>query len=156
MKSNENKKTVILADMGSIRAFTLSAPGTALFPHSGPVAIEEIILPKRQREPSPIGRFPQGRSVSESAGMSPGESHNEETEFEKKRIEFIARKICGLVEQEGNAPWCLAAPAAINRQILDLIPPRLQASLVSNTLADLTHLPLADIEARFLNPRHNS
>jgi hypothetical protein len=119
------------------------------------VTIEEIRLPERQQDPSPIGRFPQGRSVSESAGMSPGESHNEETEFEKKRIEFIARRICGLVEQEGNAPWCLAAPAAINRQILELIPPRLQASLVSNTLADLTHLPLADIEERFLNPPHN-
>jgi hypothetical protein len=155
MKSNENKKTVILADMGSIRAFTLSAPGTALFPHTGPVTIEEIKLPERQRDPSPIGRFPEGRSVSESAGMSPGESHNEETEFEKKRIEFIARKICDLVEQAGNTPWCFAAPAAINRQILELIPPKLRASLVSNTIADLTHLPLADIEERFLNPPHN-
>jgi len=155
MKSNKNKKTVILADMGSIRAFTLSAPGTALFPHAGPVTIEEISLPKRQRGPSPIGRFPQGRSVSESAGMSPGESHHRETEFEKKRIEWLARKICGLVEREGTTPWCFAAPTAINRQILELIPPGLRASLVSNTLADLTHLPIADIEKRFLNPPHN-
>lgn len=155
MKSIENQKTVILADMGKLRAYRLSLPRTSLFLHTEPVTIEEIDLPKRERDTSPVGRFPQGRSVSQTAGMSPGESHNEESEFERKRIEFLAQKITSLLEQEGAIPWCLAAPATINKQILKLIPSELLISLLSNITADLTHFSLADIEHRFLDRLHN-
>ena len=154
MKSNEHKKTVILADMGKIRAFRISPPGTALFPHAAPVVIEEIDFPKRERDTDRTGRFPQGRSVAEAAGMSPGEEHNEESEYERRRIELLALKIADLVEQEGTVSWCLAAPASINKQILEHIPSRLRAFLVSNVTADLTHLPLAEIERRFMRPSH--
>jgi len=155
MKTNEHKKLVILADMGKLRAFRLSPPGTALSPHAKPEAIEEIDLPARQRDTDNPGSFPQGRSVRETAGMSPGEDHNKAGEFEKRSIEFIAREITGLIEAEGAMPWCLAAPASINKRIFELIPPPLQDSLATNVTADLTHLPLADIEHRFLHPSHN-
>lgn len=154
MKPTEHKTTVILADMGKLRAFRLSPPGTALSPHHGPVAIREIDLPERETDTDRTGRFPQGRSVPETAGMSPGENHNEEGEYERRRIGLLARKITDLVEQEGTTSWCLAAPASINKRILELIPAPLRASLVSNIPADLTHLPLAEIEHRFLNPSH--
>lgn len=155
MKTNERKKMVILADMGKLRAFRLSPPGTDYSPHAKPVAIEEIELPARERDTDNIGRFPQGRSVGETAGMSPGEDHNKAGEFEKRRIGLLAREITGLLEAEGSMPWCLAAPASINRRILELIPFPIRNSLTTNVIADLTHLPLAEIEHRFLHPSHN-
>lgn len=151
MKTNEHKKIVILADMGKLRAFRLSPPGTALFPHAKPEAIEEIDLPGRERDTDNVGRFPQGRSVRETAGMSPGEDHNKAGEFEKRRIGLLAREITGLLESEDPMPWCLAAPASINKRILELIPSPLRETLASNVISDLTHLPLAEIEERFLN-----
>jgi hypothetical protein len=156
MKANEHKKLVILADMGKLRAFRLSPHGTALSPHSKPVAIEEIDLPARERDTDNPGRFPQGRSVGQTAGMSPGEEHNKAREFEKKRIELLAGEIIGLLDSEGPMPWCLAAPASINKRILERIPPPMLHSLASNVLSDLTHLPLADIERRFLNTFHKT
>jgi hypothetical protein len=154
MKTNKHKKLVILADLGKLRAFRLSPPATALSPHAKPEAIEEIDLPRRERDTDNPGAFPQGRSVVETAGMSPGEDHSKAIEFEKRRIEFIAREIAELIEAEGHMPWCLAAPASINKRILELIPPLLQDALESNVTADLTHLPLADIEHRFLKQSH--
>jgi hypothetical protein len=150
MKSSEHQTTVILADMGKLRAFRLSPPGTELCSHAGPEVIAEIDLPQTQRDTDRIGRFPQGRSVPETAGMSPGENHNEQSEYEKRRIELLAMKIAELVGKEGSASWCLAAPASINKHILELIPSTLRESLTSNLTADLTHLPLAEIEHRFL------
>lgn len=156
MKTNEHKKLVILADMGKLRAFRLSPPGTVYTPHAKPEAIEEIDLPARQRDTDNPGSFPQGRSVGETAGMSPGEDHNKAGEFEKRRIELLAREITGLIEAEGPTPWCLAAPASINKRLLELIPSPLLDTLASNVTADLTHLPLAEIEHRFLNPSHKT
>ena len=155
MKTTEHKKIVILADMGKLRAFRLSPPGTALSPHARPEAIEEIDLPARQRDTDNPGRFQQGRSVQETAGMGPGEDHNKASEFEKGRIELLAREITALLDSEDPMPWCLATPASINKRILDLIPSRLRESLATNVTADLTHLPLAEIEHRFLNPSRN-
>lgn len=154
MKTKEHKKLVILADMGKLRAFRLSPPGTALAPHAKPETIEEIDLPRRERDTDNIGRFPQGRSVGETAGMSPGEDHNKAIEFEKSRIEALAREIARLLESEGHMPWCLAAPASINKRIVELIPSKVRGSLSTNVTSDLTHLPLAEIEHRFLNPSH--
>ena len=154
MKPNTHKTTVILADMGKLRAFRISPPGTALSPHDGPVAIEEIKLPEMERNTDSNGRFPQGRTVSEAAGICGWENHNEEREDERRRSVLLARKISDLVAQERTASWCFAAPAAINKRILGLIPSQLRDHLVVNITADLTHLPLAEIEHRFVNSSH--
>ena len=45
MRPQEHTKIVILADLGTIRAFRLSPPTDQLAPHKGPAGIEEITLP---------------------------------------------------------------------------------------------------------------
>jgi hypothetical protein len=86
--------------------------------------------------------------------MSPGEKHDEETEYKKRRIKLISDKITELLMREKTGFWCFAAPAAINRQIVKLIPSSLLSSMISNINLDLTHLELAEIENRFLTHKN--
>ncbi len=153
MKSNHKDTTVVIADMEKLRIIRLASYETEITPHAKPVIIEEMEFPKKHKHNDPSGRFPQGRSVSETAGMSPGEKHDEESEYKKRRIKLIAQKITELLMREKTGVWCFAAPATINRQIVKLIPSSLRSSMISNINSDLTHLELADIEQRFLT--HN-
>ncbi len=151
MKSNHT--TVVLADMEKLRIIRLSPNETEITPHAKPVIIEEMEFPKKSQRHS--GRFPQGRSVLETAGMSPGEDHDEEIEFEKRRVKLISDKITELLMREKTGFWCFAAPTSINRQIVKLIPSSLRSSMISNINSDLTHLKLADIENRFLTHKRH-
>ena len=155
MKSNDNDNdtTVVLADMEKLRIIRLSSNGTEITPHAKPVIIEETEFPKKHKHNDSSGRFPQGRSVSETAGMSPGEKHDKENEYKKRRIKLIAQKITDILMREDIRFWCFAAPATINRQIVKLIPSTLLSSMISNINLDLTHLELVEIENRFLT--HN-
>ncbi|MFN4805146.1 MAG: host attachment protein [Akkermansiaceae bacterium] len=156
MKTNHKETTVVLADMEKLRIIKLSPYETAITPHTKPMIIEEMEFPKKHKHNDSSGRFPQGRSVSETAGMSPGEKHDEESEYKKRRIKIIAQKITDILMREGIGFWFFAAPATINRQIVKLIPPSLQSSMISNINLDLTHLELAEIEKRFLTHNHKN
>ncbi len=139
MKLEHKETTVVLADMETLRVIRLGSYESAISPHAKPVIIDEKKFPKKHKYNNPSGRFPQGRSVSETAGMSPGEKHGEEIEYKKRRIKLIAQKITELLMLEKTGVWCFAAPASINRQIVKLIPSSLRSSMISNINSDLAN-----------------
>ena len=152
MKTTTHTMIVILADMGKIRALRLHPPGSELFPHVKPGSVEEIILPCGKRDTDRPGRFPKGTPAGESCGMCPGEDHNEEMEFENRRIREIAGEITGILERENDHSWSLAAPDSINNRLVEHLPEHARESLATNIRADLTCATLAEIERRFHMP----
>ena len=153
MRPQEHTKIIILADLGNLRAFRLSPQNNdPLSPHKGPANIEKIELPAEEWNSDRPGGFPQGRSVNETTAVSSGENHHEKANNEKKRIAFLAKEIETILSQEDSKLWCLAAPKAINKRLVDQITPETRKFLSTNLQADLTHISLRELEKRFLNP----
>lgn len=94
------------------------------------------------------GSFGRGERAG-SAAMGSGESHNLETEMEKKAVRFMAKDIDTLITREGTNQWYLAAPERINNQIVENLNPAVKAALVKNVKADLTNAEKLDILRRF-------
>lgn len=95
------------------------------------------------------GRFPKGGTPDAATGMSYGEATQAQQEEERRSIEAVAERIAGLLETAGVTKWHLAAPATINRRLVDALPPAATRSLGANLAVDLTKHSLKDIEARF-------
>lgn len=150
MRPNEHKKTVILADLGTIRIFRVNPTGDPLTPHHGPTQIEEITLSEDRVNTDRPGRFPMGRDSSEHLGMNPGENHNEKKELEKRGIQLIAEKIEQALDSAQSKAWCLAAPASINKRIIDKLDSETRSFLMKNIDSDLTHITKRELEKRFL------
>lgn len=153
MRPQEHTKIVILTDLGTFRAFRLSPKNDdTLAPHKGPAKVEELELPVEEWNSDRPGGFPQGKSVDETTSVSSGENHHEEADHEKKRIAFLAEQIENILSGEDSKLWCLAAPEAINKRLLAKLSPETREFLATNLKADLTHIPLRELEKRFLNP----
>ncbi len=70
-----------------------------------------------------------------------GEDHNVRLEVEHRRLKEIAQQINKTIQEHGNTSWYFAAPKAINNQIVELLNPSVQASMIMNLHADLTKMP---------------
>lgn len=149
MRPQQHTKTVILADLGAIRAFRLSPENDPLTPHQGPAAIEEITLPTHTRNSDRPGNFSQPADAGNSNSMNTCENHHEKEEHEKRRIKFLAKEIEALLAREADKVWCLAAPATINNRILAHLATETSEFLETNLKADLTHITLRELEERF-------
>jgi hypothetical protein len=96
------------------------------------------------------GRFARGSRIGRETGMSRGEEHNLEAELERRALQRVAQAIGTAVEEEGNPPWRLVAPQQVLAQLQAALPPECRKSLAHAEPGDLTKLPLAELEARFL------
>ena len=96
------------------------------------------------------GKFPQGGPANQKGGMSYGEEHNLKSELEKQALQRVCAAIGEIVAREGFPAWNLVVPQPIMPRVLKGLPQGARDSL-SNTIAgDLTHLPIAELEKRFL------
>lgn len=144
------KKIIIIADMGHFKVYRVLEV-------SGESARLELIEnydsieshgKYSEKLSDKAGNF--GESVgSNIAATGYGEPHNIEQEAEKRLIKQIAKSINSVIAAENYAKWCLAAPKAINRQIISNLDPAVKAKIVRNVAADLTKTAKAEILGYF-------
>jgi hypothetical protein len=97
------------------------------------------------------GRFARGAAPGMETGMSYGEEHHLKREIEHAAIEHMAQRIEYTLAAEAFPPWILAAPSEIAKDILAALSSAATAKLLGQQTADLTRVPLSDLEARFLS-----
>ena len=94
------------------------------------------------------GRFRRAEGIKGSA-KGYGEPHNLETEKEKRLVKLIAKAINELIKDEGYNSWGLAAPAGMNKQIIENLEPDVKACLGRSVTADLTNVDKSEIPGHF-------
>lgn len=82
------------------------------------------------------GRF--GLSGGKMGVKGNGEAHSITNENSKRMTKRIAGNIERIVKSEESEGWCLAAPKALNNQILDNLDKSIKDRLQKNVSADLT------------------
>ena len=74
-------------------------------------------------------------------GSGSGEDHNLSLEEERRRIKEIAKEILAALGEHDHEEWYLAAPKAINNQIVELLNPSAKSNMTINLHSDLTKIP---------------
>lgn len=109
-------------------------------------AMEQKTEPVREVVTDSAGQFPGGGT----GAMSNGEEHNLETELKTRNLQRIAQQISEVVHREGNPPWRLVAPAEILPSLRQSLSAEAGQSLHRTEAGDLTKVPLAALEQRYL------
>lgn len=150
------EKLIVIANLGRVRPLKfreagddprqkghlVEEPGSTV--EMRPEAIHEVVTDQ-------AGRFSQGGPPGRKAGMSFGEELNLEAELEKQALQRIAGKIGEIVAAEGYPAWRLVIPQTILASLLEALPEAARKALSDTVAGDLTKLPLAELEKRFLN-----
>jgi len=89
------------------------------------------------------GRF--GLSGGKMGVKGNGEAHSINIENSKRMTKRIAGNIASIVKNEGCEVWCLAAPKAVNNQILDNLDKSVRERLHKNVSADLTKMSKMEV-----------
>jgi hypothetical protein len=147
------KILVIIANLGMLRAFR-----TRLGLPTDPEHLEEIEVwdapvaqgPLHAQVSDQAGRFPAGGDSGLPGGMGYGEAHGRIDEDRRRQIRSLAERIEQLVRGEGVDLWRLAAPSEINPRLVGMLSEPLRERLLLNLHADLTKLPLREVEKRFI------
>ncbi len=149
------EKLIVIANLGRVRPLKFREAGNDpqqkehLVEEAGttlemrPEAIHEVVTDQ-------AGRFGQGGPAGRKDGMSYGEEHNLEAELEKQALQRIAGKIGEIVAAEGYPAWRLVFPQTILPSLLEVLPAAARKTLAETVTGDLTKLPLAELEKRFL------
>ena len=90
-----------------------------------------------------------GNFQSMGGSGSAGEEHNLMLEEEKKRIKEIAKQISVSLQDHKGKKWYLAAPKAINNQIVKQLDSHLTDDLLVNLHLDLTKAHDNELLAHF-------
>jgi hypothetical protein len=147
---------IVIANLGRVRpvkfkpagddpleeAHLLEEPGSTveMRPHSIHQAVTDS-----------AGRFPQGGPADRLTGMSYGEEHHLEAELKTQALERVAAKIGEIVACAGYPKWRLVIPQEIMPALLKALSPAAHKTLGGVVAGDLTKIPLADLEKRFLH-----
>jgi len=89
------------------------------------------------------GRF--GLSGGRSGVKGNGEAHTLSAENAKRITRKIAGNIANILDIEHCRDWCLAAPKAVNNQILDSLDRGVRNRLGKNISADLTKMNKTEV-----------
>ena len=149
---------IVIANLGRVRSVKFREAGdhpqdrAHLFEDPGST-VEMRPQPIHAVVTDQAGRFSQGGPLDRKAGMSYGEELNLETELQKHALARIAEKISEIVAAEGYPPWRLVIPQEIMQSLLKILPTAANTALADVQPGDLTKLPLAVLEKRFLH-RH--
>ncbi len=149
------KKLIAITDLGRVRILKLRPAGDD--PKDKDHLVESVSKvmdgvgdPLREIVSDQAGQFAKNSSNGFGSGMSSGEEHNLASEIENKALQRVADEVAKAVEAEGCPAWILAAPQAILRRLTDALPRSCQNALADSVAADLTKMPVAKLEARFL------
>ncbi|MBW6488622.1 host attachment protein [Sulfurimonas sp.] len=83
-------------------------------------------------------------------GSGAGEDHNLVLEWERRRVKEIGEQITDALQRHTHETWGLAAPKAINNQIVELLNEENKKSLKKNLLSDLAKIPNHKLLEHFL------
>lgn len=153
--SKSMQKLLVLANSGRVRflvfkesgddpldkAHLLEAPGSPV--ELRPASIHQTVTDH-------AGRFRQGGPSAHGAGMSYGEEYELEEQLESEAVKRVAAKIDEIVSVAGYPGWQMVAPSTILPQLREALPEPTRRCLTGYEAGDLTKIPLADLEKRFL------
>lgn len=142
-------KVVIAVDRGHFKAYRVT---------KNPFESERVDLVKSFDTLN--GHEKMGEVLSDQAGSfglqggkggvkGYGEPHNLELEGEKRASRQIARMIGDVIIREKCKAWYLAAPQAINSQILEYLDQPVREKMEKNVSANLTKIGKAEIMEYF-------
>lgn len=83
-------------------------------------------------------------------GSGAGEDHNLVLEWERRRVKEIGEQITDALQRHTHETWGLAAPKAINNQIVELLNDANKKSMKKNLPSDLTKIPNNKLLEHFL------
>jgi hypothetical protein len=140
---------LVLADRGQLKAYQLAAPaGETPTPR---LVASHRIEPARGRFDEKVtdqaGAFPSGHAAGASTSSS--ENLTLEAENERRSVREIGGHIGRILSAQKPPNWAFAAPAEINRAILDEVPRDWRANLAMNVTRDLIHTPDAELLGHF-------
>ena len=150
------EKLIVIANLGRVRPVKFKPAGedpaekAHLFEESnGAVdlrakSITEVVTDR-------TGRFRQSGSHDRQGGMSYGEEHQLKADLEHQALERVAEKIGDIVAAAGYPAWRLVIPQEIRPSLLKALPAAAAHVLAEVVAGDLTKLPLAELEKRFIN-----
>lgn len=146
---------VIVASLGRIRRlrFEENLDDPIRKPHlvEDPEGIIDLHIDKRGEIVSDqSGRFSQKASPGQDGGMSIGEGRNLEKELERKATRRVAEIIEKFVANAGYPRWRLIAPGTILHSLLDDLAESTRNKISNTESADLTKLPIRELEKRLL------
>jgi hypothetical protein len=148
------KKLIAITDLGRVRILKYRPGGDD--PRDKDHFVEEaseelggVGEPLRETVSDQAGQF--AKTGTNGSGMSSGEEHNLESEMERQALLKVATLVASSVQAAGCPPWLLVAPQAILRRLTNELPKKCQDALSDTVAADLTKVPLAKLEKRFLS-----
>ncbi len=83
----------------------------------------------------------QHGNFKSAGGSGAGEDHNLILEWERRRVKEIGEQITDALGRHTHETWGLAAPKAINNQIVELLSENNKKSMKKNLPSDLTKIP---------------
>lgn len=149
-------KLIVIANLGRVRpvrfkpagddpqdqAHLIEEPGSTV--EIRPKLIHEVVTDQ-------AGRFRQSGPLDRQGGMSSGEEHHLKSELEHQALERVAENIGEIVATAGYPSWQLVFPQENLPSLLKALPATALRALSGTVPGDLTKLPLAALEKRFLN-----
>lgn len=149
------EKLIVIVNLGRVRTVKFREAGEDSRERAHLFEVPGSMVEMRPEPISAVvtdqaGRGTQSGPVDRKGGMSYGEEHNLKSELEKQALERIAAKVGEIVATEGNPAWKLVAPQTISPSLVGALPAAARKSLSDTVAADLTSLPLPDLEKRFL------
>ena len=149
------QELIIITDLGRLRVFTFRPRGDDprekdhLLEQSSKT-FEGVGEPLREKVEDQGGQFGRAGVAGAEGGMSSGEEHNLESELERQALQRVVDAVAEAVEAAGSPGWLLVAPQAILKRLTEALPPAARKALADTISADLTKVPVAKLEARFL------
>ena len=149
------QKILVLANLGRIRFLVFKESGDdpldqshLLEAPSSPIEIRPVSI--HQAVTDQAGRFRQGGASAQGVGMSYGEEYELEEHLESEALHRVAAKIDEIISVAGYPGWQLVAPSTILSKLQEALPELTRRCLSRCEAGDLTKIPLADLEERFL------
>lgn len=145
----------VMTDLGRVRVVRkdgdLDDPTARLHLVEVPTAfLEDPLGPISEEVTDQAGRFGRSASAGEAGGMSYGEEHEAQSERERRSIVKIASHVDQVLAQAGYPPFHLAAPKSVLKRLEAKLGPKTRQMIRDTIPADLTKVPLSELESRFL------
>ena len=150
---------IIVADRGNLKAFRVEKVPNGRPPRLQ--LVQAFTLTEAHMKISEIntdmaGRFPVGSTPAQSQGRHQNaiaEQKHLGIEIDRRLVKQLAEHITSILRNEAPGSWALAAPAMINRSLLDELDPALVRQLTDNIQADLVNIETSDLLDHFAGAR---
>jgi Protein required for attachment to host cells len=148
-----NKKLIIVADLGLLRAYREVQKLGDREPH---LELTEEFTPEAAHQKlseqltDKAGRFPRGEGATSVPGdLSAGERLNLEAEQARRLIALLAERINALVTGEAVSTCSLAVSAPIHKQLLEALSPAARAKISRVLASDLSKTRPSELPEHF-------